>query len=333
MRMPSNGQRFLVTGAGGCIGAWVVRLLLNARVDVVATDLSEDTRRFQLVSLGSGDSSTVRFARLDVTKTQDVVSCVRDEGITHVVHLAGLQVPFCAADPPLGAMVNVVGTTNMFEAVRRAGRGVGLAYASSAAVFGNSSFYPGGLVGDTSPPLPESFYGVYKVANEQTARIYSASHGVGSIGLRPFVVYGPGRDQGRTSDPTVAMLAAAALVPFRIKFGGNVLLTHAADCAAAFIASARAAAGSGDAVCLNVPGRRMGIGALVDLIEAAQPEAKGLIEWEPAPGRTPALLAEPALPAAVGDIPNRPVAEGVANTIAHFRSALAAGLVTPPTVG
>jgi nucleoside-diphosphate-sugar epimerase len=230
-------------------------------------------------------------------------------------------------------MVNVVGTANIFEAARQAGRPVGLAYASSAAVFGNSSFYPGGLVGDTSPALPETFYGVYKVAGEQTARIYSASHGIGSVGLRPFVVYGPGRDQGRTSDPTVAMLAAAARVPYRIKFGGNVLLTHAADCAAAFIASARAAAGSGDAVCLNVPGRRMGIAALVALIEDTAPEARGLIEWDPAPGRTPALLAAPALPAAVGDVPNRPVAQGVADTIAHFRRALAAGLVTPPVAG
>lgn len=327
--MPSGRERFLVTGAAGCIGSWVIRLLLDAGSDVVASDLREDLRRFRLISLDSPDEP-VRFIELDVTRTEDVAAVLCDEDITHVVHLAGLQLPFCAANPPLGAMVNVVGTANVFEGVRKAGRRIGLSYASSAAVFGNSANYPGGLVGDTSVPLPESFYGVYKVANESTARIYSATHGLGSVGLRPFVIYGPGRDQGRTSDPTVAMLAAAAGVPFRINIGGNALLTHAADCAQAFIAAARAAAGSGDAICLNVPGRRIGIAALVGLIEEVLPAARGLISWETTSGRTPALLAEPALSAAVGDVPNRPVADGVADTIAHFQRALAVGLVQPP---
>ena len=124
----------------------------------------------------------------------------------------------------------------MFEAARQAGRPTGLVYASSsAAVFGSSSFFSSGMVSDTSPVLPETLYGVYKVANEGTARIYAMDHGIGSVGLRPFVVYGPGRDQGMTSGPTVAMLAAAAGVPYHIKFGGNALLTYAPDCAAAFI--------------------------------------------------------------------------------------------------
>jgi nucleoside-diphosphate-sugar epimerase len=327
--MSVSTERFLVTGAAGCIGAWTTRLLLDAGVDVVASDLQQDLRRLRLISPPGADNEPV-FRELDVTRTEDVATVVREEGITHIVHLAGLQVPFCAANPPLGAMVNVAGTTNVFEAVRHAGRGVGLAYASSAAVFGNSSFYPGGAVSDTSPPLPETFYGVYKVANEQTARIYSSSHGIGSIGLRPFVVYGPGRDQGRTSDITVAMVAAAAGVPFRIGFGGNSLLTYASDCAAAFIGAARAAAGSGDAVCLNVPGRRMGIPALVDLVETVLPSARGLITWADTTSRTPALLAQSALADAIGDVANRPIADGVADTIAHFRRALAEGLLQPP---
>lgn len=112
-----------------------------------------------------------------------------DRGITRIVHLAGLQLPFCAADPPLGAMVNVVGTVNVFEAIRASGRTDGLAFASSAAVFGDPLGHRAGLVADTSELLPESFYGVYKAANEGTARIYSREHGIGSICLRPFIVY------------------------------------------------------------------------------------------------------------------------------------------------
>lgn len=92
----------------------------------------------------------------------------------------------------------------------------------------------------TAPPCGRTHYGVYKTANEGTARVYSMTEGIGSIGLRPFVVYGPGRDQGLTSDPTTAMLAAAGKVSFRIKFGGSVMLTYAPDCARAFILAAQA---------------------------------------------------------------------------------------------
>ena len=197
--MSNKPERFLVTGAGGCIGAWAARCLLDEGAEVIATDLSEDLRRFRLVSHPKAEEK-LEFVRLDVTDTKAVTDLVAEREVTHIVHLAGLQVPFCAANPPLGAMVNVVGTVNIFEAARHAGRPVGLVYASSAAVFGSGSFFSSGIVGDTSPLLPENLYGVYKVANEGTARIYALDHGVGSIGLRPFVVYGPGRDQGMTSE-------------------------------------------------------------------------------------------------------------------------------------
>ncbi len=201
--MTKGTEKFLVTGAAGCIGAWAIRLLLDDGVDVVASDVSEDLRRFHLISHPRRD--VVDFVPLDVTDTAAVARVVEEHQITHIVHLAGLQVPFCAANPPLGAMVNVVGNVNFFDAVRASGRSIGLAYASSAAVFGGGSAYSGGVVGDTSPLLPDTHYGVYKVANEGTARIYSLNNGIGSVGLRPFIVYGPGRDQGMTSDATKAL--------------------------------------------------------------------------------------------------------------------------------
>jgi nucleoside-diphosphate-sugar epimerase len=326
--MPTSPERFLVTGAGGCIGAWTVRLLLDEGVPVVATDLSPDLRRFELISRGRAGGRP-DFAPLDVTSTGDVAALVADRGITHVVHLAGLQLPFCAADPPLGAMVNVVGTVNVFEAIRAAGGRLGLALASSAAVFGKPDRHPAGVVADHSPLLPDSFYGVYKAANEGTASVYATQHGIGSIALRPFIVYGLGRDQGMTSDPTKAMLAAAAGVPFRIKFTGSMLLTYAPDCARAFIASARAAAGSGEAVSLNVPGHRISVPALAGLIDDVLPGTGQLITWDDHPLPVPSLLAAPALCDAAGEVPNIPLAEGVRETIKGFQDALAAGLVSP----
>ncbi len=326
--MTNPKETFLVTGAAGCIGAWAIRLLLEQGASVIATDLSEDLRRLRLISRGQVDDR-LDFSALDVTATQDVVRLIGERGVTHVVHLAGLQMPFCAANPPMGAMVNVVGTVNMFEAVRQAGRPIGLAYASSAAVFGASAFYNSGVVGDDSGVFPDTFYGVYKVANEGTARIYSMSHGIGSVGLRPFIVYGPGRDQGMTSDPTKAILAAMRGEAFEIKFGGNMLLTYAADCADGFIRAARSAAGSGDAVCLNVPGRRVGVAEFVGLIDELIPAAAGKITWSPKPLAVAALLADSALDAVIGVVSNRPLREGIEETISVFREALATGLLEP----
>jgi nucleoside-diphosphate-sugar epimerase len=264
---------------------------------------------------------------LDVTNTAEVTRVIAEREITHVVHLAGLQMPFCVANPPLGAAVNVVGTVNIFEGVRQADRRVGLSYASSAAVFGASSAFSGGVVGDASPLFPDSFYGVYKVANEGTARVYSMSHGVGSVGLRPFIIYGPGRDQGMTSDPTKAILAAVRGESFEIKFGGNMLLTYAPDCADSFIRAARSAAGSGDSLCLNVPGRRVGVAELVGIIEEMIPGSRGKITWNTRPISAPALLAAPALDAVIDGVANRPLRDGVAETVEIFREALSSGLL------
>ena len=178
--------------------------------------------------------------------------------------------------------------------------------------------------------MPDSFYGVYKAANEGTAKVYAAQHGIGSVALRPFIVYGLGRDQGMTSDPTKAMLAAAAGVPFRIKFSGSMLLTYAPDCARAFIESARAAAGSGETVSLNVPGRRIGVPALAGLIDEILPGTGRLVTWDSNSLPVPSLLASPAIYDAVGDVPNIALADGVRETIKGFQDALAAGLVSPP---
>ena len=82
---------------------------------------------------------------------------------------------------------------------------------------------------------PGTLYGVYKRANEGTAHVYWADHGVASVGLRPHTVFGPGRDQGLTSAPTTAMLAAACGRPYRIPFGGTSQFQYAPDAARAFV--------------------------------------------------------------------------------------------------
>ena len=113
-------QHFFVTGAMGCIGAWVVRNLIQDSAQVTVFDLSKDRHRLELI-MTPDELSRVTFIQGDLTQTQPVCDAVTSSSATHIIHLGALQVPFCKADPPLGAAVNVVGTVNMFEAAKAAG--------------------------------------------------------------------------------------------------------------------------------------------------------------------------------------------------------------------
>ena len=259
-------ERWLVTGALGCIGAWVVRVLVDEGANVTTLDLATEGPRLELVAGVDRIAKTERLAG-DITDPAAVAAAVNDTSATHVVHLAALQVPFCKADPSLGARVNVVGTVNVFEAVAASeGRVRGLAYASSIAAYDASTLY-----------------GVYKRANEGTAEIYWQDRGVASIGLRPHTVYGVGRDQGLTSQPTAAMLAAARGEPFHIGFGGRLSMQYAEDVARDFIAAARAAKEGTHLV--NVTGTVASMSEIVDAIKAAAPASAGAITFteEPLP--------------------------------------------------
>ena len=235
-----SDEIFMLTGSMGCIGSWVMRNLVQAGTKVVATDLAAEPVRPRLL-LSEAQLAQITFEQLDVTDLAAVKGIVAEHGITHIVHLAGLQVPFCRANPSVGSQVNVVGTVNIFEAARHNwGQVRGLSYASSLAVLGPSHLYPEKPVKDDAPLHPETLYGVYKEANEGTARIYWQDWQIPSIGLRPYIVYGVARDQGMTSDIAKAMLAIAAGRPYHIRFGGPIALQYADDVARMFIRCARA---------------------------------------------------------------------------------------------
>ena len=94
-------ERFLVTGALGCIGAWAVHNLVREGVPVTVFDLATEPRRLQLL-LSDDELAQVVFVAGDIADLPAFEEALDDHEITHVIHLAGLQVPFCKADPPLG---------------------------------------------------------------------------------------------------------------------------------------------------------------------------------------------------------------------------------------
>src|SRR5262245_57028265 len=181
-------MRVLLTGGYGCIGAWIAKNHLECGDEVWIYDLKQDPKRL-LQILPDEQIRRITFAQGDVIDLERLRSVLQRERITHVVHLAGLQVPTCRAEPLLGATVNVLGTLAVLEAVRQLGKQIErLVYTSSAAVFGPPGTYPAGPIPDDAPLVPSTHYGVFKCCNEGNARIYYQDHGVSSIGLRPWTV-------------------------------------------------------------------------------------------------------------------------------------------------
>jgi UDP-glucuronate 4-epimerase len=325
----ADAPRYLVTGAAGCVGAWVMKLLLEAGTEALGADLVPEDRRLRLVA-GDAAAARARLVALELTDRDGVRTLVESERITHVIHLAALQAPFCKADPVRGSLVNVTGTINVFEAALASRERVrSVVYASSAAVFGPAAIYPGQVVRDDSPLSPSStIYGVFKQANEWSAKVYAATTGLPSVGLRPFVVYGPGRDQGMTSGPSVAILAAVSGVPFHIPYGGPNLFHFGEDVARAFIAAS--AAEAGETVALNIGGRRATVAQFVDALAAVVPEARSLITAETDELPFPSIADDSGLQGLVGGSAHLQLEEGIERSVAIFRDALARGVIAAP---
>jgi UDP-glucuronate 4-epimerase len=263
----------MITGALGCIGAWCCRQLAREGHVVVGFDLSDDRHRAELI-MSPEELSAVNYVRGDITDLPAVERALGEQRITHVIHLAAMLVPLAAADPPRGALVNVVGTVNMLEAVKRRGL-PGLAYASSAAVYDRTD---GIRVAEDADGHPINHYGVHKQANEGAARVYWRDDRLPSVGLRPHIVYGPGRDHGMTAGPTLAIVAAVRGEPYEIPFGGRAQFQYAPDAARLFIDAARSP-GEG-ATVRNLGGPSEHVGDVIAAIEVIIPESAGTITFK-----------------------------------------------------
>jgi UDP-glucuronate 4-epimerase len=298
-----------------------MRSLLDHGHDVVAFDLGDRAHRLPLALTPEQIDALVRV-RGDITDADALGRVLDEHEITDVIHLAALQVPFVRADPALGARVNVVGTVNVFEAVRARAQRMGpIVYASSIAVYGAG----GSLAGDDAPG---TLYGAYKRTNEHSAVRYFEDFGVSSVGLRPHTVYGPGRDQGLTSAPTTAMVAAVAGVPFRIPFGGSAQLQYTADVGEAFVRASEARP-TGASVH-NLDGPVVSMQEIVELIGAAVPGADGRITAESAPLPFPSEVDAGSFVDLLGGSVMRPIDVGVRDAVEEFGRLVEAGLVTPP---
>jgi len=310
-------ETYFITGAQGCIGSWIVKALTERGDNAVVFDRSDDSRRLSAI-MNDGDLARVRFITGDITDGAAVLSALSESEATRVIHLAGLQVPTCKADPITGALVNVAGTLNVFEAARKIGLN-GIVYASSAAVYGMND--DDVALDETAACEPTTHYGVFKRANEGNARVYFLDHGINSVGLRPLTVYGVNRDTGLTSDPTKAMKSTVLGRPFHIRFGGATDFQYVADTAATFIACADKMPEG--AHVFNLHGETVTVERIANFINEAS--NSDLITFGGPPIPIAAAMDDSAIRRLMNDLPSTPLEIGIRETVDRFAALRDAG--------
>src|SRR5439155_25921299 len=148
--------------------------------------------------------------------------------------------------------------------------------------------------------------------------VYYQDHGLSSVGLRPWTVYGVGRDFGMTSEPTKAIKALALGRPYHISYGGRQDLQYADDVAKVFVRALEAPYEGAKSYNLR--------GAVVDLATfhralcAVAPEAADLVTFGDRQLAIAYDLDDAALRRDLGPLPATPLPDGIRQTLAMFRA-------------
>ncbi len=183
--------RSLVTGGAGFIGSHLVAALLERGDDILVVDDLSSGKRSNFGSLPGSDE--VRLAELDIAERGALEAAIGDWAPERIFHLAGqVDVRKAIADPVRDSQVNVVGTIEVLEAARRSACPV-LFTSTGGASYGEGEGRRLPFTED-DPTVPETAYGVSKLAAEKYVAFYRLLFGVPAVSLRLGNVYGPRQD-------------------------------------------------------------------------------------------------------------------------------------------
>lgn len=284
------------------MGSWVARRLLARGLSVRVFATREDRSPLEAI-MGSGARNAEWYVG-DVSNIAHVEEAAR--GCDAIIHIAAMLGPASAADPLRCMAVNLGGTLNMFEVAKRLGIGR-LIYTSSAAVFGPV---------DGAHPFPSSHYGAFKLAEEGSARAYFEADGLPSIGFRPFVVYGPGREKGLSAGPSFACRAAARGEPYVMPFTGRTNFVYVDDCASAYEEALFVQPTKAE--IFNLAGDAVTVDDFLDAVRRAEPSAQLRAEGAPLPFAPD--LAPDGREMLLPNIQRTALTDGVAATVDYYRT-------------
>jgi UDP-glucose 4-epimerase len=180
-------MKTLVTGGAGFIGSHVAdRFVAAGHAVSVVDDLSNGRRE--------NVPAAAAFHALDI-RSAEAAALAREGAFDAIVHLAAqMDVRKSVEDPVRDAQINIVGTLNLIEAVRSAGRlgATRFVFASTGgAIYGDAATPPNA---EDVPKEPDSPYAIAKHSVEQYLSYYARIHGLSAVALRFANVYGPRQD-------------------------------------------------------------------------------------------------------------------------------------------
>jgi UDP-glucose 4-epimerase len=202
----------LVTGGAGFIGSHLVRRLVGEGHCVRVLDDLSTGRRARL----AGCEHDIEFLEGDLRRPQDVIDATR--GVEIAFHQGALpSVARSVADPRTTLAVNTEGTLNVLLAAREAGS-MRVVLASSSSVYGETGPLPRV---ETTRPGPLSPYAVSKLAAEGLCASFSRAHGLHTVCLRYFNVFGPGQDPSSAYAAVVPRFMSAIADGREIEVNGD----------------------------------------------------------------------------------------------------------------
>ena len=181
----------MVTGGNGFIGARILRKLVERGQRPVCFDLAPPGPALQPIA------DSVDHYRGDVTRLPQLLEASDAYGVNRVIHMAALLPPDTETRPQLGMQVNIIGTSNVFEAAVY-GKLERVVYASSIAVYGTQEPFGERPILEDDLAAPVNVYGMTKLANDVSARAYRERYGLDLRGVRIATVFGHGRVTGMT---------------------------------------------------------------------------------------------------------------------------------------
>jgi UDP-glucose 4-epimerase len=214
----------IVTGGAGFIGSHVVDSLLANGNRVVVLDDFSTGKRANLEQHASNDRLTVIEHDVSTGIAAPLESIVAQSGpVSLIVHLAAqVSVVTSIAKPVDDMRVNYGSTLHVLEYARANGAPK-IVFASSAAIYGDANDMP---VAEETPTRPLSPYGVHKLSSEHAMQAYAATHGVSSVALRFFNVYGPRQDPSSPYSGVISIFADRAKAGRPITIFGDGLQTR-----------------------------------------------------------------------------------------------------------
>jgi UDP-glucose 4-epimerase len=283
--MALDFKRALVTGGAGFIGSHLTEALVSEGCRVTVLDNLSSGHRANL----DGVKDAIDFRQGDICDSKAVDAACR--GCEAVFHLAAVvSVPQTVKQPIESTRVNDLGTLQVFEAARQNGVGR-IVFASSSAVYGDDPQLP---KKEEMPPNPLSPYAVQKIGGEYFARIYFQLHGIRTVSLRFFNVFGPRQDPSSPYSGVISifMTRAVAGAPATITGDGSQSrdFVYVADVVRASLLAATTPAAAGETINVG-SGRSVEINGLWQQICRIHGQQIPARYTDPRPGDIHASLA------------------------------------------